>query len=322
MIKRRNAADASAPPDSLLYNFQSHCFLLSLTFHRWGAQPQVRGADVEVGGVILAPGRQVTAPRWRLMPLTLKAEIDRLESKTRSTLDHISVPFFIKGVHVVPLNRAQKLFETLHRIREELDATVERLVRRGYDGLLGEIKDELGNKAFAVAQSFIPDCDEMVGRFGLIWAMIPLETGKHLGALGPAEAVEYVEEARAQLRQMLQESVEAMIRQPRKELAAAVVNLADLIDREGVRRGTLDRVQRAFEKLRGFQFLADAQLLDEMREVEQHLGDRGPRDLNRAKKEGMVVTTGLTAALRKLGDTASDLGAMDAAARPWRVLQL
>jgi hypothetical protein len=90
-----------------------------------------------------------------------------------------------------------------------------------------------------------------------------------------------------------------MVREPRQELAEAVGNLADLIGRGGVvRGGTLDRIKRAFEKLRGFEFIADAALIAQMRQVEGKFGGLSPQDINSNEQ----VAKGLAGILRSLQD--------------------
>jgi len=171
-----------APPSvrsqaaSILTTLHEHCLLVNVSFHRWTGQLVVRGASVRVPPVGRVAPPKIAPPHWRLEPDSLKKAIDPIEREVRAAVARCTRPFLFRGVHVLPMDRAAELFNQLATLREQLKDEVDRLVRKGYSKLLGEIRDRIGDDAFAEVEPYIPDPETMSSRFGLEWSAFGLPT--------------------------------------------------------------------------------------------------------------------------------------------------
>jgi hypothetical protein len=112
-----------------------------------------------------------------------------------------------------------------------------------------------------------------------------------------------VREAKESMAKMVEESIEAMVNEPRQEVAAAVQHMIDMIkDEKTVRQGTLDQISRAFDRLKSFSFIADDQLVQQIRQMEKRIDDLTPQAINSNRDVGLQ----LAGALRPILQAATD----------------
>jgi hypothetical protein len=130
-------------------------------------------------------------------------------------------------------------------------------------------------------------------------------------------ALDLIREARQQTHRLTEQMVESMAAEPRQVVADAVNNMLEAIQTgRVVRTGTINQCQRAFELLRGFSFLADAELLQRIRQCEVALGSTTPHEIN---SDG-VVGARLANVLRGVVEQANNPAAVQRAVREFRTV--
>lgn len=129
-----------------------------------------------------------------------------------------------------------------------------------------------------------------------------LEHSSH--RLSAVDADDLVREARAQMQDYVAQSIEDMVAEPREQITEAVENLLAALrdDNRTVRAGTLGQVERAFNLLEGFSFMADETLLQRMRDCRDRMGRVTVQQLNSNREIG----AGLASALQPVAEAARD----------------
>ena len=104
-------------------------------------------------------------------------------------------------------------------------------------------------------------------------------------------------------RRRVEEAIEEMIRGPREQLAQALAALSDLVARNGrVTARSFRPVRAAIEKLRMFEFVSNAELAEQMDQLEQLLERTDPGGLDNVT----AAATGFSDALASVMKTVSD----------------
>lgn len=116
-----------------------------------------------------------------------------------------------------------------------------------------------------------------------------------IACIDDADALRRIAEARQQMGQFSEQILEEVAREPRRVLAEATKQILDAIaaDRHSIRGGTLDQLRRAFELVDGFAFMADTELLANMRACRQALNQATPQDVNSLTDLGRQLADGL-----------------------------
>ena len=185
----------------------------------------------------------------------------------------------------------------------EAGVTLEWLQRTRQD--LASIRDDLPTHA-----DEHHSLDDVIGR---IESMERSAAGENTHRLSAVDADELVREARGQMRDYIAQAVEDMAVEPRQRIAESVENLLTAIadpDR-AVRNGTIGQVERAFELLEGFNFLADDDLLSRMRDCRERLQGVTPRQLN----SNTEIGANLGGYLRPVAEAARNAASASQAAR-------
>jgi len=126
---------------------------------------------------------------------------------------------------------------------------------------------------------------------------------------------DFMQRAESQTQKILDSVVDVMAKEPREELANAVDHLVEsLRDGRRISTGAISPINRAIANIRGFAFLADKQLLDQMTALENRLADVTPKQLNSDARVGASLAEGL----RKMAEKARDEVAIGKAVRRFR----
>lgn len=123
---------------------------------------------------------------------------------------------------------------------------------------------------------------------------------------------EHAQLVRDACRRKVEAAVEEMIRAPREQLADAMASLKDLVERRGrVTVASFSPIREAIAKIRAFEFVANADLLNKIKELEDSL-NISPKDL----RESDSAAKGFSAALDSyMDEVTSEERTMDDLAR-------
>jgi hypothetical protein len=334
-----------------LARLQRYVVLLSLTVGWPKLARRIDGAKVSLD----VEGQEVdveedirTTPQWDLMPEEWRSQFGRIEGRARAALRDSGVSFLTHSCMLVPLVKVASVVENLEAIRAEFDRVAGEFCSH-YDTILADLRTKLGEKRYAIASRRLPTREELRSKFRLVWCEIPLDRGIRPESFAPAlaaldqlergsavdasavrEQIERLQEqargaglgesldaARAQLREQLDQAVEAMAREPRARIQEAVDRLIEAArggDRT-VRQATIEAARDAFDHARSFSFLADEELLRRIDEADRLLADARPREFNAGE-----VSEALTRALEGVSVRAADTAAADQAVGRFRAI--
>jgi len=152
-----------------------------------------------------------------------------------------------------------------------------------------------------------------------IMATLLTEMSNPVNRIGDESAMALIGEAREQMNQIASRLVDSIATEPRQQLADAIDYLLEAI-RSGraIRNGTISAVERAFELVRGFSFLADDELLARIREGEAALQHVTVQEVNASQEIGAR----LAGALRHVQEQAANANAALTAVRKFRGIRI
>lgn len=143
---------------------------------------------------------------------------------------------------------------------------------------------------------------------------------REISQITDEQAAEVINEAREQMQQFTRELLEDMAREPRQMLMQAADNLIEALSDQNrvIRNGTIDQVQRAFQMVEGFAFLAGPELMARIDECRARLNGATPQMLNSDAQIGSALAAGL----RGVRDAAADAQAASEAMRQFRGVRI
>lgn len=282
-----------------------HVLIVAASTHYWRGSNQIEEAEVNVKGVGKVDAAVTSNARWKLLPPAWRERFHAIETAVRRLVDsHHAIPFPIPGVRFVPIARAEGLFAGLRGAQARMEALAEEFASEAnYAAMRTALRSSLDNDdAWSMVEKLLPTRHALKSKCRVTWVVVPIGTPAEDALADPAG---YVREAREATRQMIAESVCTLLTEPRREIAEAVGNLVNLLEKEGkraVRSASLNNVIAAFDKLRSYEFLADDDLLAKMKTAERELKGLTPQDLN----ADAGVAKGLAKVLRTVVASAGD----------------
>jgi DNA-directed RNA polymerase subunit F len=211
--------------------------------------------------------------------------------------------FYLKGLALVPDSRIDEMVEELERVHTEMRDYVRNEIAADMDTFRQEVREKLSPEAYEQARRHIPNANELLSKTGVEWLPIPIALGN----------TEVRDQLRGKMNEFYDAIAESVFSEPREEVAATITAFEELIQRDGqVTTRSLEPCRRAFEKLRSFQNLGDAELDRLISELELQLQEEGLLENLRAARSSdhtsvasVAANNGLSQALRNVRETAS-----------------
>jgi ERCC4-related helicase len=195
------------------------------------------------------------------------------------------------------------MVEELERVHTEMRDYVRNEIAADMDTFRQEVREKLSPEAYEQARRHIPNANELLSKTGVEWLPIPIALGN----------TEVRDQLRGKMNEFYDAIAESVFSEPREEVAATITAFEELIQRDGqVTTRSLEPCRRAFEKLRSFQNLGDAELDRLISELEMQLQEEGLLENLRAARSSehtsvasVAANNGLSQALRNVRETAS-----------------
>lgn len=193
----------------------------------------------------------------------------KLRSTQSAIVNRYSTGFpDMPGIRLVPKVSGAALFGELDELKRELDEIAD-LFCRALPDVLVEIQSKQKPGVWEAIRHKIPHtAEKMRKKFGS--AAMPIEiSGGNTGVLSMQELQAYRGSITSQINSRVESAIEEMISAPRRELAAAIDGLAELLGQNGrITDRSFNAVKTAMGKLKSFSFAASPELLARMRSVE------------------------------------------------------
>lgn len=296
--------------------------LTHVSIHQWRGQRRMDDAETIVDGAKVDKKR-TTEGKWQLMPEAWRKKFSTVEGKLRGVISRVSPRFPIPGVYVIPRLQAKKLFEEIDRItKEEFDPLVDELVA-GWDAIVAEHKKSLTEAQFKQIEKHLPTAaTKLKAKFQVVKHVIPMGGGDELVG---ADAESYAKEIEQYTRSFVEETARSITDGLSEELGNSIDTLVARIDDQGVvKEGTLNAVQAAFEKMKGFSFAASPDVLKKIQAVEKTISETDCQRINRDNRHGdRRMALGLAQVLKDLqASSEADLASVGRFGRARRAIDL
>jgi hypothetical protein len=179
-----------------------------------------------------------------------------------------------------------------------------------YDNVMRQL--ETRGECWEYVRTKIPKSKEaMFRKFDL--GVFPIElSGTAPGQVSMEDLENHADVVRETCQRQVQLAIESMIAEPRRELAETIENIETLIaDRGKISTRTFDRVHRAMEKLNNFSFVANAELMTRLQQLNTMLDTTVPARLNDTDAATVASTAQFAAELASIRQELVDPGVME-----------
>lgn len=278
-------------------------------------------------------GGSVTTPRSKLMTNTYpkdragtvwKVRLQRISNRQRALIEKYSVPFPIRGVRIVPKTAAHEFFRELDDIKRDLQEAADEFVA-DLDSIVDQIRENTDAEVFKAIQNKIPtDRQQMRAKFYV--DVVPVEIAGGMGdptVLTDRDLQQHYDLVREACQRKVNEAIETMIAQPRQQLAEALANLKEVINRNGrVTSKSFRPIHDAISKIRAFSFVANDDLLNEMNNLEHRMRGTVPTTLNEITAANNGFAAAIDALLDEVEDAEQQAADLEEFGREYRGIQL
>lgn len=297
-----------------LQALNEHVYLLSSSTHWWRGDFQPPGAETRIntadGKEIILESDRVTPGQIHLLSKAWRDRFQAVDSAKSRVENNFSRRFpGIKGVRLVSKSRLSGYLAAMEEPRELFNRVVEDFCERFTENVQA-IAAALGPEVWQLVQHRVPASPEAFRAKAYISTVrIQLSGGEDYETLDDATLRSQIGELQARTHQMAAEAIEELVRGPRIELAKAVQNLEELIQRDGrCTTRSFAPIRRLVEQLNDLSFITDADLLNRIKSFEKRLDGYTPAELNSSS----ASQNGLFTACREIRDTILDAERMQA----------
>lgn len=318
-------AEMSTNTDTLdrLEALEQQVVLVAPSLGIWQGRYQISDAKVSVQGGHEVDSKAVTKPQLKILELSElgkeHAKIFRAIHTAKSQcVDKYSVPFPIDGVRIIPRTAISAFFNEMVGKSEngipqyDHDREVQSVAYRlqvaaddfaaDYPRIIEQARAAADSAIWSRVAGRIPRQMAIRSKFYLTIAAVRLAGGSD-SRLSADEMLGMSDFLRSSLAAQVREAVESMVQGPRDQLAEAVTNLQELINKGGrVTSKSFNPIRAAIEKIQQFAFLATPQLMETIQSLEQRMGIVTPSELDQAT----AVSSGLSDLLSSVQRAVTD----------------
>lgn len=148
-----------------------------------------------------------------------------------------------------------------------------------YDNIKQQIQHN--NTTYSLVAHKLPSQDAIMDKFFLDCVPIEIAGGRDTSQVTEMDLAEHQDVVRSAVHRHTTQAIETLIQGPRAKLAEALGNLKELIARDGkVTQKSFNPVRAAIAKIRMFDFVANEDLLREMDQLDNLLGNTIPTSLD------------------------------------------
>lgn len=301
------------PEDTVLAKLSGNVLLVAPSFHFWrgrymlsGDQLRVNMGDEDVTSAVTASQAKVFTANCPLDPEQVPwfKKFSKVKAAYNNTIAAYSVPFPIRAVRIVMLERADTFLEELEaRGRELRELAVS--FGNDYDAVMRQIRANLGETIWnQVAPRLPQNAEKLTALFGVDATPVQLGSG-NMTSPGLQSLQQNSQLVRESLRRHVDDAISRIMVEPRQALVSALENLTKLVsDGKKVTTKSLGPVQTAVTKLRNFASVVDSRLLQQIAVMERSLNATIPSELTTESMAGSglaaVINDTITAAQDRL----------------------
>lgn len=187
-----------------------------------------------------------------------------------------------------------------------------------------QIREQIAPEVWTAIQHKVPKTrGEMRAKFHIDIVPVEIAGGTSPEEVHIADLEEHHGVVMAAVRRKVEEAVENLVAGPREQLADALGNLKELIERDGrVTEKSFRPVREAIAKIRLFDFVANEELMAEIGRLEQRMDVTVPKNLNSQSAAQNGFSSALDSLLTEVQDADRQAGLVASFGRELRGIQL
>lgn len=294
-------SDRLPVPVSAAAGLQERVLLVAPTMGWWRGQYQMPDAVVHLKDIVIDKKR-TTKPQIKLFTaseytLEWEKRFNDLDNERKALVKTFSRTFPIHGVRLIARTAAEEFFnaligpvdETGDPIRDpgrETQSIAFRLQElaadfiENYDYILQNMSENTQHDVWDYVRPRIPTPRQMRKKFYVDVQPIELY-GSGARHVTRGDLQQYNTLIQASTMRLVEAAIEEMVVGPREELAKALADLHDLINRNGrVTESSFNAARAAMNQLRMFSFVADDTMLQRINALSSRLDNTDPSALN------------------------------------------
>lgn len=271
----KQAVDDEFSSKTALELIQEQCLLMAVHARCWQGRHKMEDAEIHIDGHRVDDD-VVGEPYWDLIPKEWRKKLLRHGPKARRKVRDWSIPFVVKGLYFVPLGQAEQCLSDVDAVRQEMTRDVREFVY-AYPGIVDKLKHKMGTD-FKRIEKKLKKQEDIWDLFAISVIPIKVSLVEFIGG----RTGTFLKQAKAAMTKTVNELIEDMISEPRQQVYEALKRLRETLadPDKNVQQRSLDALVRRFNKLKGFAFMADSNVLDAISSVENQVKLYAPSVLN------------------------------------------
>ena len=270
--------------------------LLAPSLGWWKGMYRIRDAKVSLRGATI--NSPTTQPQVKLLDCcegakVWKARFQKIDSAREALTEKYSLNFPIHGIRIVPVTKAGEFFNRLVRNQDSIArqlADAADAFTAEFANLLQMVRQHIAGDVWDDIQSRLPSQNTIRGYFYVDCPAVSLVHNNTAETLS-GDLADHADFIRETTRRQVDVAISSMVAGPRQALAEALEELQGLIERDGrVTSKSFNPVRAAIDKIHMFDFVANDQLLQQIRTLETRLGQTDTRgvDSSTATTSGLI----------------------------------
>jgi hypothetical protein len=229
-----------------------------------------------------------------------KKQFDAIYSRASNIVSKYTIPFTVRSLRWLPVAHEIHFIDDIQTCQTMLSDLVERFNDQ-YLSAKQQVQTRVGDALWDFMAPKLPMLGKLAPRFSI--NILPMH-------IAPPETNLTIEDLRSRhdvitnaIRGAVENSLEDIIREPRKELVKTITAVNNIINTGGrLNTRSFNAVKQAIEKLRAFNFMVDGDVESVLRTVEENINEHTPKEI----MDDAGIKSAFSSMLTNTVDTLSD----------------
>lgn len=249
-----------------------------------------------------------------------KRQFDSIYTCVRNKISNFTIPFTVDSLRWLPTEKELQFVDEIESCRTELTELVDRFTDQ-YASAREQVRERMTPSVWAAIAPKLPTVENLEYRYRidvLPLHIAPPETNYTLDSLRQRHNI--INES---IQRAVNNSIDSIIREPRKELIETLRNVDSIVKAGGrLTSRSFNAVHNAIQKLRNFNFMADAEVENWMTNLEEHLNEVAPKSIREDAEIRSTFSDMLSNTMSCLNDELKIAAQVQSLGQSFRTLEL